>query len=188
MRHDDDAHLQDVDADAIFALTRPDRSLLTLYIIYSAAANVVFPFAFLPLYFHFITLRYRFDREGVSVSSGFLWRREAYLTYARIQDIHVSRNIFERWLGIGTVQIQTASGSASAQESIVGVRAFNEIRNFLYARMRGHKLQHQGEFAPSQSAPARSAPAQSAPIDEVLRGIRDELRAIRETLEGRRRV
>ena len=178
MQHDDDAHLHDVNADAIFALTRPDRRLLTLYIIYSAAANVAFPFAFLPLYFRFITLRYRFDKEGVSVAYGFLWRRETYLTYARIQDIHVSRNIFERWLGLGAVQIQTASGSASAQEPMVGVRAFNEIRNFLYARMRGHNLKHQEE----------SALPQSAPVDDVLRGIRDELRAIRESLEARRRV
>jgi len=178
MQHDDDAHLHDVNADAIFALTRPDRSLLTLYIIYSLAATVAFPFAFLPLYFRFITLRYRFDKEGVSVSYGFFWRRETYLTYARIQDIHVSRNIFERWLGLGAVQIQTASGSSSAEESIVGVRAFNEIRNFLYARMRGHKLKPQGE----------SGLPQSASVDDVLRGIRDELRAIRESLEARRRV
>ena len=51
-----------------------------------------------------ITLRYRFDKEGVAVSHGLLWRRESYLTYARIQDIHVSRNIFERWLGIGEAE------------------------------------------------------------------------------------
>jgi putative membrane protein len=63
-------------------------------------ANVAFPFAFLPLLCRYITLRYRFDKEGVSVSHGLLWRRETYLTYARIQDIHVSRNIFERWLGL----------------------------------------------------------------------------------------
>ena len=179
MKHDDDAHLHDVNADAIFALTRPDHGLLNLYIIYSALSNVMFPIVFLPLYFHYVTLRYRFDQEGVSVSSGFLWRREAYLTYARIQDIHVSRNIFERWLGLGTVQIQTASGSASAEESIVGVREFNEIRNFLYARMRGHRLKGREESA---------APPQSGGADDVLRSIRDELRAIRESLESRRRV
>ena len=177
MHHDDDAHLRDVNADAIFALTRPDRKLLTLYFIYSLAANVGFPFAFLPLYFRYITLRYRFDKEGVSVSHGLLWRRETYLTYARIQDIHVSRNIFERWLGLGAVQIQTASGSSSAEESIVGVREFNEIRNFLYARMRGHKLKAHEE----------STSTQSVSPDEMLKGIRDELRAIRELVETTKR-
>jgi putative membrane protein len=177
MHDDPDSHLLDADAGSIFALTRPDHKLLTLYFIYSLAALVAFPFAFVPLFCRYITLRYRFDQEGVSVAHGLLWRRETYLTYARIQDIHVSRNIFERWLGLGAVEIQTASGSSSAEESIVGVREFNEIRNFLYARMRGHKLKHQGEAA-----------TPSAPTDEMLKGIRDELRAIRERLETDRHV
>jgi uncharacterized membrane protein YdbT with pleckstrin-like domain len=178
MHHDDDAHLSEVDADAIFALTRPSPKLLTLYFIYSLAATVAFPIALLPLYFRYITLRYRFDKDGVSVSYGFLWRREAYLTYARIQDIHVSRNIVERWLGLGAVQIQTASGSTSAEESIVGVTEFNAIRNFLYARMRGHTLKAQGD----------NTPAPSASAEEMLTAIRDELRAIRERLESTRHV
>ena len=178
MHHDDDAHLRGVNADAIFALTRPDRKLLTLYVIYSLMSNVAFPFVFLPLYFRYITLRYRFDKEGVAVSHGLLWRRESYLTYARIQDIHVSRNIFERWLGIGTVQIQTASGSSTAEESITGIRQFDEIRNFLYARMRGHKLKAGTEIAATETLST----------DEILKGIRDELRAIRELVEARRHV
>jgi putative membrane protein len=178
MHHDDDAHLHDADAVTIFALTRPDPKLLTLYFIYSLAATVAFPFAFLPLLFRYITLRYRFDKEGVAVSHGLLWRRESYLTYARIQDIHVSRNIFERWLGLGAVQIQTASGSSSAEESIVGVREFNGIRNFLYARMRGHKLK----------VGAESPSTESSTVDELLRGIRDELRAVRELVETNRHV
>jgi putative membrane protein len=178
MRHDDDGHLREVDADAVFALTRPDRNLLPLYVIYSLMSNVALPFVFPPLYFRYITLRYRFDKEGVAVSHGLLWRRESYLTYARIQDIHVSRNIFERWLGIGTVQIQTASGSSSAEESITGVRQFHQLRNFLYARMRGHKLKVGTETAATETVS----------IDEILTGIRDELRVIRELVEARRHV
>jgi uncharacterized membrane protein YdbT with pleckstrin-like domain len=178
MHNDTDAHLSDVDASPVFALTRPDDKLLWLYVIYSLFANVGFLFALVPLYFRFKTLRYRFDAAGVSVSHGILWRKESYLTYARIQDIHVSRNIFERWLGLGKVEIQTASGSASAAESIEGVREYNEIRNFLYARMRGHKLK----------AGVEAAPAETAPADAVLAEIRDELRAIRESIEAKRHV
>ena len=178
MHHDDDAHLREANADAVFALKRPDRKLLTLYVMYSLMSNVAFPFVFLPLYFRYITLRYRFDKEGVAVSHGLLWRRESYLTYARIQDIHVSRNIFERWLGIGTVQIQTASGSSTAEESITGIRQFDQIRNFLYARMRGHKLK----------AGTETTAMETLSTDEILKGIRDELRAIRELVEARRHV
>ncbi len=177
MHGDPDAHLADVDAKRIFALTRPDDSLLTLYVIYSLLANAAFLFVFIPLYFRFKTLRYRFDEEGVSVSYGILWRKETYLTYARIQDIHVSRNIFERWLGLGSVEIQTASGSASAEEAIVGIREYNEVRNFLYARMRGHRL------TTGHQEPAKIPSAQQA-----LTGIRDELRAIRQIMEGQHHV
>lgn len=177
MQHDPDAHLQDVSAEAIFALRRPDSKLLTLYLIYGLCTAVAFPFVFLPLLCRYLTLQYRFDGEGVSVSHGLLWRRETYLTYARIQDIHVSRNLFERWLGLGAVQIQTASGSSSAEESIVGVREFDEIRNFLYARMRGHKIKPEGE-----------SPSTPTSMEEMLKGIRDELRMIREQMEAKRDV
>jgi uncharacterized membrane protein YdbT with pleckstrin-like domain len=173
MKHDNDAHLADVEVERIFALTRPDKNLLLLYTIYSLFANVAIIFIFPPLFFRYITLRYRFDQDGVSVSYGILWRKETYLTYARIQDIHITRNIFERWLGIGEVKIQTASGSTSAVESIVGVREYSEIRNFLYARMRGRNLNT------SVAATTDAYP----PLNEILTGIRDELRAIRKAME-----
>ena len=175
--HDDDAHLAPVDDAAIFALTRPDGNLLPLFIIYAVMSAVAFPFTMPYLYFRFRTLRYRFDNEGLAVSYGLLWRRESYLTYARIQDIHVTRNLFERWLGIGTVKIQTASGSANAEEEITGIRQFNEVRNFLYARMRGHKL-------PGATAP--QSDQEQTTTEEALGAIRDELRAIRLAVKGGR--
>lgn len=174
MHHDDDAHLKEIDARKVFALTRPDNKLFTLYLLYAFMTLAGFPFVILPLYFHFKTLRYRFDKDGVAVSYGILWRKESYLTYSRIQDIHVARNVFERWLGLGRVEIQTASGSAGAEESIVGVREFNEIRNFLYARMRGHQPQEEQMTGDE--------------VRTILAGIRDELKAMRGHLEGRRRV
>jgi len=173
MHHDDDAHLAPVNEEMVFELTRPHPNLWKLFLIYAFLSNVAIFFTILPLYFRFKTLRYRFDHEGLAVSYGLLFRKETYLTYARIQDIHVTRNIFERWLGIGTVEIQTASGSSDAAESIVGVTQFNEIRNFLYARMRGHR---------STSTLATAGAGDAAGMSEVnalLAGIRDELRQIR---------
>jgi putative membrane protein len=43
---------------------------------------------------------------------GILFRREISLTYARIQDIQLSSNLVERWLGLAKIQLQTASGSS----------------------------------------------------------------------------
>jgi putative membrane protein len=172
----------------VHGITRPDPQLWTLYLIYTVLSNVAFPLVFLPYYFRYKTLRFRFDGEGVSVSYGLIWRRETYLTYARIQDIHVTRNIFERWLGIGTVKIQTASGSASATESIPGLRAYQDVRNYLYARMRGHRLARRTRTPMARGdgpeAPALEAPALEAPALEALAGIRDELRAVRLLIES----
>lgn len=171
-------HAEPVNEQEIFAMARPDKNLLPLYIIYALMTTIAFPFTMLPLYFKFKTMKYRFDAEGVSVSYGILWRRESYTTYSRIQDIHVSRNIAERWLGIGTVDIQTASGSSTSEVSIVGVRQYEQIRDFLYARMRGVKLgvndgsvsKHEGENT----------------TVELLKSIRNDLQAVRLSLEEKK--
>jgi putative membrane protein len=68
---------------------------------------------------------------------GILFRREMHLTYARMQDIHLSQNLVERWLGIGTVTIQTAGAGESGDMKLEGLRNFEAVRDYLYARMRG---------------------------------------------------
>jgi putative membrane protein len=164
----------------IFAITRPHPNLFWLYLIRSLAGTVLQPLVFLPLYFRYHTLRFKFDDEGVSASWGILFRREVVLTYARIQDIHLSRGFIERWLGLGTVQIQTAAGSAGAELSIEGTDKFEEIRDFLYSRMRGHEK--------TKPAPAAApAPPDGDPV-ALLREIRDDLKAVREALEAKKHV
>ena len=73
------------------SITRPDPALLNYYLLVSALTLVAFPFVFLPLYFKYHTLRYRFDDDGVSMSWGILFRREIYLTYRRTPETQVSR-------------------------------------------------------------------------------------------------
>src|SRR5690606_33558570 len=92
---------------------------------------------FLPLYFKYETLRYRFDDKGISMSWGLLFRREVHLTYRRIQDIQLTRNIVQRWLGLASVAIQTASGASSAEMVIEGVLEAEALRDYLYRQMRG---------------------------------------------------
>jgi putative membrane protein len=161
---------------------RPDRKLLVYYALGSLLAGPLFFVPLIPLFFRYETLRYRFDAEGVSMRWGILFRREISLTYARIQDIHLSSNILERWLGLGKVQIQTASGSASAEMVIEGLPNFEEVRDFLYSRMRGAR--EEGRHAPA--APPRAA-GKEGDLAGVLREIAAELREIRRALESRPR-
>jgi putative membrane protein len=162
------------------SITRPDPALMTYYFMVAALTVMGFPFVIWPLYFKYRTLQYRFDDKGISMSWGLLFRKEIYLTYRRIQDIHVTRNLFQRWLGLAAVSIQTASGSSGAEMAIEGVLQPELLRDFLYTQMRGVR-----EDSALQPAPP-PAGAESRPDEglQLLREIRDELRRLR-TATGR---
>ena len=149
------------------SITRPDPALLRYYVVTTAVATLcIVPLTLillLPSLFKYRTLRYRFDDEGISMAWGVLFRREINLTYRRIQDIHVTRNIFQRWMGLATVAIQTASGSSGPEMSIEGILRYDDLRDFLYSRMRGAR----GETV------ATPAADENAPADEVLRLLRE---------------
>lgn len=151
------------------SLTRPDDALLTYYLLCAICTVLGFPFVFLALYIRYRTLRYRLDDEGVSLAVGLLFKKETTLAYRRIQDIHLKRTLFQRWLGISTVEIMTASGSSGAEISLEGVRNGDALRDFLYARMRG---------ARDDDEPQTPADAPDEVL-ELLRDIRDSLRHLR---------
>ncbi len=162
----------------IFAIHRPSPELLKYYVLSSFLLG---PFFFIPLiylYFRYHTMQYSFDEEGISMKWGILFRREIMLTYARIQDIHLTSNIIERWLRLARIQIQTASASASAEMTIEGLHEFELVRDFLYTKMRG--VRHQPRS--TGSVVAHTAPNDLA---AALREVAAELRAVREGLERR---
>jgi uncharacterized membrane protein YdbT with pleckstrin-like domain len=160
----------------IFALHRPAPELFKYYVL---SSFVFGPFFFAPLiyfYFRYHTMRYDFDEEGISMRWGILFRREITLTYARIQDIHLTSNLVERWLGLAKIQIQTASASASAEMTLEGLHEFELVRDFLYSRMRGVRAQHHD---------VKSAPPEQTELAATLREVASELRLVREALEKR---
>jgi putative membrane protein len=165
----------------IFALDRPHSSLLTYYVLSSLLLGPLFPILLAPRLIRYITLRYRFDNEGISMAWGILFRREVYVAYRRIQDIHLRSNAVERWLGLARVHVQTASGSAEAEMTIEGLREFPVIRDFLYSRMRGLHAQ------PLSEAGGGNEEALPATDDLVaaLRQVAAELRMTREALAQR---
>jgi uncharacterized membrane protein YdbT with pleckstrin-like domain len=97
------------------------------------------------------------------------------LTYRRIQDIHVTRNLLQRWMGLATVEIQTASGNAAATMKIEGVLEADALRDFLYAKMRGARGDEGLEALHAH------APADEALV--LLREIRDEIVTLRGALK-----
>jgi uncharacterized protein len=110
---------------------------MTYYVIVSLLTFFMFPVTLTGLYIKFRTMRFRFDAEGVWRSQGLLWRREVNVAYRRIQDIQLTSGIIQRWLGLSTVSIQTAAGSATPEITIEGVLQAEALRDFLYTKMRG---------------------------------------------------
>lgn len=170
--------------DALRGVRRPVPALLTYYVLLSIAAGPGIVIA-LPLrIFRFRTLQYEFDEQGVTMRWGILFRREISLTYARIQDIHLVSNVVERWLGLGRVQLQTASGQAAAEMTIEGLPDFERLRDELYQRMRGAKL----PTRPPEKAAHAAAPPGPDGLGDVTTALHeavDELRAIRALLSRR---
>lgn len=165
-----------MDDAALRAITRPHRNLLVQYTLRSLAALVFAPLVWIPHYFKYHTLRYSIGDEGISASWGILFRREVHLAYKRIQDIHVKRSLVERYLGIGTVELQTAAGSATAELALEGMEHFEALREFFYRRMRG--VESAAEQAPIN--------ASTDEVLELLRAIRVELDGARAALEAQR--
>lgn len=157
------------------AITRPDARLMKYYLVTALLTGPMFPIVILPLYFKYETLKYRFDDSGISMSWGILFRKEIYLTYRRIQDIHLTRNLIQRWFGLATVAVQTASGNATAEMSIDGIIEADELRDYLYTRMRGAR----GESDASSVTATSTADGQVADEPVVLlREIRDALQSL----------
>jgi putative membrane protein len=172
-----------MDDASIQAIRRPHPNLLWLYLLQAMATLIAFPFVFLPLFFKYHTLKYTFDDEGISAAWGFLFKREIFLTYRRIQDIHVSRNLIERWLGIGKVEIQTAAGSSSAELALEGMEHWDPVRDYLYRRMRGTgSFNDADEPSADQATPAATGEADEAVA--LLRAIKGDIEAVRRAVEA----
>ncbi|MDX1926033.1 MAG: PH domain-containing protein [Pirellulaceae bacterium] len=161
-------------------LQRPDPKLFHYYLWCALLTGPLSPILFLSFWFRYSTLKYKFDDTGVSMSWGVLFKQEVYLTYRRIQDIHLTRNLLQRWMGLAKISLQTASGSSKAEMSIEGILQAEELRDFLYSRMRGAK---NDSAAVKQVSPDGLATEQTPGLDHeratrALEEIRDALKTL----------
>jgi len=161
-------------------ITRPDPVLLKYYLIQACFAVPLFPIFAIANYIRYKTLRYRFDDEGVWMAWGLFFRREINLAYRRIQDIHVSRGIIQRWLGIANVSIQTASGGAAPEMVIEGLLDPDGLRDFLYARMRGARDESDSTERVDDNEPADPTLKLLIEIHEGVASLTDRVRALEE--------
>jgi putative membrane protein len=157
----------------------PAPQLFTYYLL-GALLTGPFVFIVLPaLWFRYSTLKYRFEESGLRMQVGVLFKKEVVTSYRRIQDIHLTSGVIQRWLGIASISIQTASGSAMPEIVIEGVTQPERLRDWLYERLRGTKY-GSGTGAPSHATSlslAQQSDAQQE-VQALLTEIRDNLARI----------
>lgn len=156
-----------------YAITRPHPPLVKYSAALAAFSLLGFPFVFLRGLVRYRTLWYRLHDEGISMSWGLLFRREVNLTYRRIQDIHVTRNLIQRWTGLASVAIQTASAGATPEMTLEGILEPDALRDFLYTKMRGAR-----EEPGDRAAGAAAERHLGDEALELLQEIRDALRRL----------
>ena len=125
---------------------------------------------------YYRSLAYEIGDEQVIVRQGVLTRAVKHVPYRTVTNITVKRGVLDRWLGLGTLEIQTAgiSGNQQAEQSLAGLPDADEV----YERVAGQLRRFRGGMAPTQA----EAEALSG-TDETLAALLAEVRAIRKALE-----
>ena len=82
------------------------------------------------------------------------------------------------------MQLQTASGSAKAEMVIEGLEEYEQVRDYLYSKMRGARGQRVA--APRSPRSGVDASDELVEVVSALRATADELAALRKTLSDRR--
>ena len=169
------------------ALERPSPKLLTYYVLTGLLSGPACVIVIPALIIRYNTLRYQFEETGLRMQLGLFFRREVLVAFRRIQDIHVSRNLLQRWLGIASVSVQTASGNAMPEIVLEGITDPDSVRDWLYERMRGAKgytTSSSGKTTSETKVPPKITGAIDSEVTALLRGIRDNLAQLVEKTTG----
>ena len=127
---------------------------------------------------YYRSLSYEIGAEQVIVHQGVLTRAVKHVPYRTVTNVTVKRGLIDRWLGMGTLDIQTAgmSGTQQAEQSLVGLADADEV----YDRVAAQLGRFRGGMSPTQAQ--LEAPGGA---DETLAALLAEVRAIRAALEDR---
>jgi putative membrane protein len=81
-----------------------------------------------------LSYRYRLDETELVVRTGFVFRKERHIPYARIQNIEALQNVVHRLIRVIEVRIETGAGKEDdAIMRVVPVAAYEEIRDCVLA-------------------------------------------------------
>ena len=128
-------------------------------------------------YYH--SLSYEIQDDEVIVRVGIWTKSVKHVPYRTVTNLTAKRDILDRWLGLGTLDIQTAgmSGQTGAEEKLAGLPDVQEVYEMVATALRRFR----GAMAPTTTeVEAEPAMASAGVLNEILA----EVRAIRQALEA----
>ena len=129
---------------------------------------------------YYRSLRYEVQDDEVVVHVGIWTKSVKHVPYRTVTNLQVKRDIVDRWLGIGTLNIQTAgmSGQTGAEERLVGLSDVQGVYESVVRELRRFR----GGMAPTQAdVEVEPTAGPQGGLGEILA----EVRAIRRALEER---
>lgn len=156
------------------------RGMMVLFFIIIALDGLWWLVAILLTGPYYRSLRYEIQDDEVVVHVGIWTKSVKHVPYRTVTNVQVKRDVVDRLLGTGTLNIQTAgmSGQTGAEERLVGLSNVQEV----YGSVAGELRRFRGGMAPTQ-ADVEDEPVVALPGD--LGEILAEVRAIRKSLEER---
>lgn len=128
-------------------------------------------------YLWIINLAYSIQDERVVINKGIIFKKNVSIPYSAITDFTLSRSLYERWLGIGTLLIQTAGQGAQAgghEGRLEGLVAFEDIHRSLREKVK--------TFRGGQGLSETDARDVTPKDDRVLESILEEIKKINRKL------
>ena len=123
-------------------------------------------------------LSYIIGEEKITIHKGILTKVQKNIPYRAITDFIVNRSIFDRFLGIASIRIQTAGQSQTPtgyEGNVAGMLDWKGLHQTLRDRLK--------RLHPVSEALATREPASSATERDLFVQILNELKAIRKAME-----
>ena len=134
---------------------------------------IVYPIAILWIR----NLSYLIQEDRITIHKGILTKTHQNIPYRSVTDFILQRSLYDRFLGIGSIRIQTAGQSQSAtgyEGNMAGLVEYEKLHNQLREKLR---LLH-----PISESLTTSEPVEKS-VEQILEQMLHELKAIRKNTE-----
>ncbi|MFB0515051.1 MAG: PH domain-containing protein [Candidatus Neomarinimicrobiota bacterium] len=124
-------------------------------------------------------LAYIIEEDRITIHKGILTKVQQNIPYRAITDFMLHRSLYDRFLGIGALRIQTAGQAQTVtgyEGQLAGLVEWDELLQQLRARIK--------KLHPVAEATAVAEPAPPTSTEPQLQLILEELRSIRNILEA----